>query len=96
MQDEQDKPESPSAAEASDAEQTGVALALDDNGQPIMVPAEAANADVVVRLQQLRLSPQQGEMPFAVVQGKPVTELPKDLYHHKSSIAGLSIAHGKG
>lgn len=24
--------------------------------------------------------PQQGEMPFAVVQGTPVTELPKDLY----------------
>ena len=24
--------------------------------------------------------PQQEEMPFAVVQGDPVTELPKDLY----------------
>jgi len=25
-------------------------------------------------------SPQQEEMPFAVVQGEPITELPKDLY----------------
>nr|WP_279246064.1 segregation/condensation protein A [Candidatus Litorirhabdus singularis] len=32
------------------------------------------------RLEQLRKQPQQGEMPFAVVLGKAVTELPKDLY----------------
>ena len=25
-------------------------------------------------------APQQGEMPFAVVQGEPVTQLPRDLY----------------
>ena len=31
-------------------------------------------------LAELRQSPQQGEMPFAVVLGKAVTELPKDLY----------------
>ncbi len=34
----------------------------------------------IVSLQALRQQPQQGEMPFAVVQGKPITELPKDLY----------------
>ncbi|WP_232787574.1 segregation and condensation protein A [Spongiibacter nanhainus] len=34
----------------------------------------------IVSLQALRQLPQQGEMPFAVVQGKPITELPKDLY----------------
>ena len=31
-------------------------------------------------LAELRQSPQQGEMPFAVVLGQAVTELPKDLY----------------
>ncbi|MEP5766334.1 MAG: ScpA family protein [Halieaceae bacterium] len=31
-------------------------------------------------LAELRTSPQQGEMPFAVVLGQAVTELPKDLY----------------
>lgn len=34
----------------------------------------------IVSLQALRQLPQQGEMPFAVVQGKPITEIPKDLY----------------
>ncbi|MGJ8686981.1 MAG: segregation and condensation protein A [Spongiibacteraceae bacterium] len=34
----------------------------------------------IVSLQALRAQPQQGEMPFAVVQGKPLTEIPKDLY----------------
>ncbi len=34
-----------------------------------------------VSLRALRqASSQQGELPFAVVQGKPITELPKDLY----------------
>jgi len=28
----------------------------------------------------LHESPQQSEMPFAVVDGEPVTELPRDLY----------------
>ena len=52
---------------------------VSDN-EPPMVSTEAANIDPVVRLANLRQSPQQGEMPFAVVQGKAVTELPKDLY----------------
>jgi segregation and condensation protein A len=39
-------------------------------------PVAAARAAVANAL----LRPQQGEMPFAVVMGKAVTELPKDLY----------------
>ena len=50
---------------------------------------EAPSAEAVVepdtqapmRLQALRqASSQQTELPFAIVQGKPITELPKDLY----------------
>jgi len=41
-------------------------------------PAEAASAAPPV--EGLRLRPQQGEMPFAVVMGQAMTELPKDLY----------------
>ncbi|MGB1906963.1 MAG: segregation/condensation protein A, partial [Spongiibacter sp.] len=34
----------------------------------------------ILSLQALRSQPSQGEMPFAIVQGKPLTQLPKDLY----------------
>jgi segregation and condensation protein A len=34
----------------------------------------------IISLKAIRQQPQQGEMPFAVVQGKPLTEIPKDLY----------------
>ncbi|MDF1691553.1 MAG: ScpA family protein [Zhongshania sp.] len=34
----------------------------------------------IVSLKAIRQQPQQGEMPFAVVQGKALTEIPKDLY----------------
>jgi segregation and condensation protein A len=50
--------------------------------EPLAGAAEAAEPEAP----QLRagadllLRPQQGEMPFAVVMGKAVTELPKDLY----------------
>jgi segregation and condensation protein A len=40
---------------------------------------QSSNAPVGLR-EFRRLGAQQGEFPFAVVQGKPVTELPKDLY----------------
>lgn len=43
-------------------------------------PAPAQQAMDIVSLKALRQQPQQGEMPFAIVQGKPLTELPKDLY----------------
>ncbi len=42
-----------------------------------VVAQEQALAEPGIMLPQ---SPQQGEMPFAVVMGKAVTELPKDLY----------------
>ena len=60
------------------------------DGQPVtpvpQQPDAAADAAAPVELstgvprRPSPLSPQQGEMPFAVVMGKAVTELPKDLY----------------
>lgn len=46
------------------------------------VPADVSAQDQTVAEPGIMLpqSPQQGEMPFAVVMGKAVTELPKDLY----------------
>ena len=54
----------------------GVAETLQDAPRP----APAQQAMDIVSLKALRQQPQQGEMPFAIVQGKPLTELPKDLY----------------
>jgi len=45
-----------------------------DEGATSALEKPAADADM------LALRPAQGEMPFAVVQGEAVTELPKDLY----------------
>ena len=42
--------------------------------------SEASVGDAVPTLAQLRRQPQQGEMPFAVVLGQVMTELPSDLY----------------
>ncbi len=42
--------------------------------------AQPATAEAAPGLEELRQQPQQGEMPFAVVLGQAVTELPKDLY----------------
>lgn len=54
----------PEAPENADA--ASQSAALNASGE-----AQAASASV---------APQQGEMPFAVVMGKAITELPKDLY----------------
>lgn len=71
------------------AEQTGAAsipesgeLASSDGmgGRLEPVPEGALEAIEIVSLKAIRQQPQQGEMPFAVVQGKPLTEIPKDLY----------------
>ncbi len=45
-------------------------------------PAEGnpQEPETAASLEALRQSPEQGEMPFAVVLGQAVTELPKDLY----------------
>ncbi len=48
-----------------------------ENEGETAAPAESAAHPT---LEELRKSPQQGEMPFAVVAGQAVTELPKDLY----------------
>jgi len=53
----------------------GVEGSADANGA---VPADEVGASNLQRLRSV--GAQQGEMPFAIVQGKPVTELPKDLY----------------
>lgn len=46
--------------------------------EPVVEVVEPA---VALNLRELRqISAQQGELPFAIVQGKPLTELPKDLY----------------
>ena len=66
MQDQGDK----------DIEMANVAETLQEAPRPAPVPL----AMDIVSLKALRQQPQQGEMPFAIVQGKPVTELPKDLY----------------
>ncbi len=54
-------------------EQSTPSLASEDNSGGSSLRASTA---VEARVSQ----PQQGEMPFAVVMGKAVTELPKDLY----------------
>ncbi|MGK0440658.1 MAG: segregation and condensation protein A [Pseudohongiellaceae bacterium] len=56
-----------------------------DSGEPVNQPPEAAaeQADNISHpgLNELRsMGSQQGEMPFAVVAGQAVTEIPKDLY----------------
>ena len=43
-------------------------------------PAPRQQAMEILSLKALRSQPSQGEMPFAIVQGKPLTQLPKDLY----------------
>ena len=43
-------------------------------------PDQPGNASTAAQSFTGPLQPQQGEMPFAVVMGKAVTELPKDLY----------------
>ena len=64
-------PDEPTAATATAESAPGAA-----SGEPA---AEGEGDEP--QLQRLRaVGAQQGEMPFAIVQGRPVTELPKDLY----------------
>ena len=48
--------------------------------EPGSEPAEPVDSGKQARSSSSDHLPQQGEMPFAVVMGKAVTELPKDLY----------------
>ncbi len=79
----QDKPSEKLAVEQPDA----APLAEQDSVSPDILlgrleplPDAAQQAIEIVSLKAIRQLPQQGEMPFAVVQGKPLTEIPKDLY----------------
>lgn len=59
-------------------ESTIAAAAAPPETPPPAAPVEAVGPP---QLHQLRsVGAQQGEMPFAIVAGKPITELPKDLY----------------
>jgi segregation and condensation protein A len=51
----------------------------DPSSDTVATPA-AEEPQIKQTLAGLRSAPQQGEMPFAVVLGQAVTELPKDLY----------------
>jgi segregation and condensation protein A len=61
-------------AQSDTAEPDSVALEPADNPNPL------GGAPLSLEALRRNASPQQGEMPFAVVLGKAVTELPKDLY----------------
>ncbi len=68
--------------QASAANEPGSVEAI-ANPDTDTLPGEAAAAEPVksLRLKELRIiGSQQGEMPFAVVQGEAVTEIPQDLY----------------
>ena len=55
-----------------------------DNQEPSAVSDAPAAAVTTLRpsegVEKRELTPQQGEMPFAIVMGEAMTELPKDLY----------------
>lgn len=61
------------------AEQADISTAIHDAGLDSELEAMLESSEP--RLQTLRRGgAQQGEFPFAIVQGRPLTELPKDLY----------------
>jgi len=68
-EEDRDAPTSDQAPTATDEPQ-GLAVNEATGGAPMSLEA----------LRRMPMSPQQGEMPFAVVLGKAVTEIPKDLY----------------
>ena len=48
---------------------------------PLEIPPPSVSGPLdILSLKAMRQQPSQGEMPFAIVQGKPLTEMPKDLY----------------
>ncbi len=60
----------------SDSNTDSAGTATEDTSETAKTPESTQPKS----LEELRQSPQQGEMPFAVVLGQAVTELPKDLY----------------
>src|SRR4051794_8395818 len=48
--------------------------------KPELKLVEDTGSQLEAEMAEFDLPPQQGEMPFAVVEGEPVTQLPRDLY----------------
>jgi segregation and condensation protein A len=83
VRDEQTEHESEQNSElSSDSSSVGEVLIAPISLSGRLEPAaDTALAPIeIISLKAIRQQPQQGEMPFAVVQGKPLTEIPKDLY----------------
>ena len=78
MQDEQTE-QQPDVAAQTAADDASLAAELRAGRLEPIVEAPLAPLEIV-SLKAIRQQPQQGEMPFAVVQGKALTEIPKDLY----------------
>ncbi len=78
MQDEQTE-QQPNVAAQTAADDVSIAAELRTGRLEPAVELPAAPLEIV-SLKAIRQQPQQGEMPFAVVQGKALTEIPKDLY----------------
>ncbi len=55
-------------------------MTAEDTQNPAVAPVEGASPDGDSASRHGPGQPQQGEMPFAVVMGQALTELPKDLY----------------
>jgi segregation and condensation protein A len=78
VQDEQTE-QQPDAVVQSAADDASLAADLRAGRlEPVVEPPIAPLE--IISLKAIRQQPQQGEMPFAVVQGKALTEIPKDLY----------------
>ena len=78
MQDEQTE-QQPDAVVQSAADDASLAAELRAGRlEPVVEPPIAPLE--IISLKAIRQQPQQGEMPFAIVQGKALTEIPKDLY----------------
>jgi len=74
-------PEVPETADEAQAREGAELLATLAAEDAAAAAQAAADAPLPMPVEQIPLpSPQQGEMPFAIVDGEPLTEPPKDLY----------------
>jgi len=64
-------------------------VSVNESNIDVQADAQSATGDVPGResMSQVGARPQQGEMPFAIVMGKPLTEFPKDLYIPPQALA---------
>jgi len=77
VQDEQTEQQPDSVAQVGQADGPAIEARAGRLEPVIELPTAPLE---IVSLKAIRQQPQQGEMPFAVVQGKALTEIPKDLY----------------